>query len=227
MQPSEAKVAIVDYGLGNLFSIQRACQTVGLPAVVTADPKTIEASPAIILPGVGAFGDAMSAIRALGLAEVIQKAAADGKPLMGICLGMQLLADESFEFGRHKGLGIIPGSVVRLEGLEEGKGQTLKVPQVGWNQIFPASLDWRDSPLAALPAGEYLYFVHSYYFKPAAASVVLCRTRYGTLDFCSGLQRGNVCAFQFHPERSGPAGLGIYRGFAERLKTPVREGSRR
>lgn len=214
-------VAIVDYGMGNLFSVLRACQTVGLAAEITNSPTAVRQAPAIVLPGVGAFGVAMDNLRDLGLVEVIRTAVENGRPLLGICLGMQLLMEESWEFGRRKGLGIIQGDVVKLPEGVNGRYR-LKVPQVGWNGIHPVGCgqmiergetSWTGTVLEGLTSGEYLYFVHSYYCRPEA-SAVLALTEFGSLPFCSAVRRGNVQGCQFHPERSGPQGLQIYKNFA-------------
>lgn len=225
-EPHEARVAIVDYGMGNLFSVQRACEHVGLRAAITARADEVLRADAVILPGVGAFGDAMAELRRLGLVEVLQAAAASGKPLMGICLGMQLFMTESHEFGRHQGLGLIAGDVVRFDAPRHGS-QVLKVPEVGWNRILmPGPNAWESSPLEGLRDGEYLYFVHSFYARPVEAGVVSATSRYGHLEFCSSLRRGNLFACQFHPERSGPQGLRIYRNLASQLQRSGLEVSR-
>lgn len=214
-------MAIVDYGMGNLFSVLRACQTVGLEAEITNSSAVVQRAPAIILPGVGAFGEAMDNLRALGLIDVIRAAVEEGKPLLGICLGMQLLMMESWEFGHREGLGIIQGDVVKLpEGMSGGC--RLKVPQVGWNGIRPvgddqlierAGASWSGTVLEGLADGEHFYFVHSYYCRPSD-SAVLALTEYGSLPFSSAVRRDNVQGCQFHPERSGPQGLQIYKNFA-------------
>jgi len=215
--PERPFAAIVDYGMGNLFSVRQACAKVGLPATITSQPEDLQEAGAVILPGVGAFGDAMASLHALGLVEPLRRAALNGKPFMGICLGLQLLMSESREFGRHRGLEIVEGDVVSL-GKPQGKGGALKVPQVGWNRMLPPGeagpAAWENTPLAGLAAGEYMYFVHSYYVRPADPSLVLSLTQYGDVTFCSSLALGNIFACQFHPERSGPAGLGIYANLA-------------
>ncbi|GEM_PF-11488 len=219
-QPS---VAIIDYEMGNLFSVKHACEHTGLQATITSSRDAIQSADAVILPGVGAFGDAMAALRRLDLISLLKDCAASGKPLMGVCLGMQLLMAESEEFGRHRGLGIIDGDVVRLHpGAADGR--SLKVPQVGWNRIEPAGPErWRQSLLAGIPAGTWMYFVHSFYSRPTDAEVTLSMTRYGAMEFCSSLARRNVFACQFHPERSGPEGLRIYRQFAMMAKRTIME----
>jgi glutamine amidotransferase len=219
--------------LGNLFSVKQACEHAGLRALITASRQEIVAADGVILPGVGAFGDAMETLARLDLVSVLRDIAASSKPLLGICLGMQLLMTESHEFGRHRGLGIIQGEVVRLEVAVDGL-RMLKVPQVGWNRIYAVGLgDQRDGPgpngtlwksqlLEGLADGEYQYFVHSFYPIPVDASVVVSTTRYGPTDFCSSFRLGSVFACQFHPERSGPAGLRIYRNLAELMTTNKR-----
>lgn len=214
-------VAVVDYGMGNLFSVLRACQTVGLAAQLTNSPSAVGEASAIILPGVGAFGVAMDNLRHLGLVDVLKQAVAEGKPLLGICLGMQLLMAESSEFGHYEGLGIIQGDVVKVpEGMSGGC--RLKVPQVGWNGIRSAGAGcdisgrgttWDGTILQGLADGAYVYFVHSYYCRPAAPAVLSC-TQYGSLQFCSAVRQNNVQGCQFHPERSGSQGLQIYQNFA-------------
>ena len=211
MPEPSARVAIVDYGMGNLFSVQQACAHVGLEATITAESRRLLTADAVILPGVGAFGDAMAELTRRDLVVPLREVVASGKPVLGICLGMQLLMRESDEFGRHNGLGFIEGDVVRLTGS--------KVPQVGWNRIWLANQgSWGGTLLGDIPEGTYLYFVHSFYVKPADPAVVCATTRYGDVEFCSSVRRGPVFACQFHPERSGPAGLQMYRNFAVQVQ---------
>jgi glutamine amidotransferase len=218
------KIAIVDYGMGNLYSVKHACMQVGLPAIITSSKKEILDADVVILPGVGAFGDAMETLQDLDLVSVLRDIAASPKLLVGICLGVQLLMSESYEFGRHKGLGIIEGSVVRFHNpIEDTRG--LKVPHVGWNRIHkvvPSSSvksdTWADTLLEGLADGEYMYFVHSFTVRPQDVSIILSVSRYGHIEFCSSLQYRNVFACQFHPERSGVKGLQIYRNLARRLR---------
>ena len=220
---SEPHVAIVDYGMGNMFSVRRACEQVGLPAVITSSGGDLVSAAGVIVPGVGAFGRAMDALRARGFVEGLREAASSGKPVLGICLGMQLLMSESHEFGRHQGLGILEGQVVRLQE-SSGGGLTLKVPQVGWNRLFrPAPGSWEGSCLKGLADGEFMYFVHSFYVKPVETRLVLSTTRYGPIEFCSTLQDRNVMGCQFHPERSGPAGLRIYQNLAMAVRRSTAE----
>ena len=203
-----ARIAVVDYGLGNLFSVKHACEHEGMEAFVTSSKADILGADGVILPGVGAFGDAMTALQRLDLVGPLREVAAGTRPLVGICLGIQLLMDESFEFGCHEGLGIIPGSVVRLDPLCEGDRE-LKVPQVGWNGVHPTR-SWEGTLLEGLGDGEPMYFVHSFVVQPRTQNVVLSTTRYGQQEFCSSLALGSVFACQFHPERSGRQGLKVY-----------------
>ncbi|MFQ6059212.1 MAG: imidazole glycerol phosphate synthase subunit HisH [Anaerolineae bacterium] len=198
-------IAIVDYGMGNLRSVQKALEHVGAEAVVTSDVAVIARAPAIVLPGVGAFGDAMINLRRLGLIEAIREAIAARVPFLGICLGLQVLFEESQEMGRHEGLGVFGGQVVRFP------EQVGKVPHIGWNQIHIR----RQSPLlAGVEDGDFAYFVHSYYVVPADPEIVLATTDYG-LDFASVVERDNVFGIQFHPEKSQDVGLRMLRNFVE------------
>jgi glutamine amidotransferase len=225
-----ARIAIVDFGLGNLYSVKQACAHVGLSAAITASKAEVLAADAIILPGVGAYGDAMATLGKLGLVSAIREFVASGRPLVGICLGMQLLMSGSDEFGHQEGLGIIPGRVVRFQDPMLGD-RKLKVPQIGWNGIYRprpghAGADpWMGTFLDAVPDGEPMYFVHSYVVQPDDAGVVLSTTRYGNVEFCSSLRYGNVVACQFHPERSGPEGLKIYRNLARMIAGRSQEKS--
>ena len=216
------RVAIVDFGLGNLYSVARACAHVGLEPVVTASRADLSAAQGIILPGVGAFGDAMASLERLDLAGILRDAALADKPLLGVCLGVQLLMSRSEEFGSHRGLDILKGSVVRFEHPREGEGM-LKIPQIGWNGIFRVRSagggdPWTGSPLEGQRDGEPMYFVHSYYVQPQEEAVILSTTRYGQIEFCSSVRVRRVFACQFHPERSGPAGLRIYEKFGSWLR---------
>ena len=219
-------VAILDYGLGNLFSIEQACAFVGLNSIITNSKKDILDADAVILPGVGAYGDAMLTLHRLDLVNVLRDIVESQKPLVGICLGLQLLMTESYEFGHHKGLSIIEGPVVRFDAPKE-KECILKVPQIGWNRIFqPADgLRWHGTLLDRIDDGEYMYFVHSYTVQPQDSNVILSNSRYGHIEFCSSIQYHNVFACQFHPERSGPDGMKLYHNLAALLQTVVQGGS--
>ncbi|MBI9080389.1 MAG: imidazole glycerol phosphate synthase subunit HisH [Pseudodesulfovibrio sp.] len=215
-------VAIIDYGLGNLFSIKHACEHVGLSIQITNDTNDILNAKSVILPGVGAFGDAMKALNRLDLVAPIKDVAAKGTPLLGICLGQQLLFSESEEFGHYKGLDLIPGTVQYLA-VQQHENRTLKVPQVGWNSInIPPDKGpnaWDGTLLQGMPPATDMYFVHSCYTVPQNTDAVLCVTRYGDTVFCSGSTHGNITAFQFHPERSGKDGLRIYTNFSQQIRS--------
>ena len=200
-------IAIVDYGVGNLFSLKSSFAYIGHEARVTGDREEILSADRIVLPGVGAFGDAADKLRATGLDQAVQEAAQRGKPLLGICLGMQLLFDEGEEFGLHRGLGLIPGRVVSMR---PAVPSSLKLPQIGWNGLrlvrpHPLFRDVRD--------GEQVYFVHSFHGTDCAGSL-LATTEYGA-EITAAVGRGCVMGCQFHPEKSGAVGLKILKAFAE------------
>lgn len=200
-------IAIVDYGVGNLFSLARSFAAIGVEVEITADPDKLRAADKILLPGVGAFGDAADKLRATGLDKVVVEQAQKGKPLMGICLGMQLLFDEGLEYGCHKGLGLIPGKVISIsEVIPEG----LKIPHMGWN-----GLNFRkESPLfSKIKDGDCVYFVHSFCAVDCDEAVI-ATAEYGA-PVTAAVQKGNVFGCQFHPEKSGTVGLNILRAFAE------------
>jgi glutamine amidotransferase len=220
-KPKKGQIAIVDYGLGNIFSIKQACKHVGGNPFITSSSKELMEAEAVILPGVGAFGDAMNSIIRLDLVSPLREMAASGKIIFGICLGMQLLMTESLEFGKHKGLDIVQGRVNRFEKPIKIKNRTLKIPHVAWSRILKNAdtVDlWKRSPLEGLSDGEYMYFIHSYYVKPKNKEVVLSLSKYGNIEFCSSLQYGNVFGCQFHPERSGLSGLLIYQNIVSWMK---------
>jgi glutamine amidotransferase len=200
-------IAIIDYGVGNLRSVQKAFEAVGQQAEVTSDKAIIEAASHVVLPGVGAFGAAAATLRSHGLEDVARDAALSGRPFLGICVGMQLLFDVSFEYGEHAGLGLLPGSVVSFD----TTNPQAKVPQIGWNAI-----EWQkeNSLTAAVPSGSMAYFVHSFYCTPAEESDVLATTFHG-IGYASAVQRGNITGVQFHPEKSGDVGLALIRAWAE------------
>lgn len=201
-------IAIIDYGVGNLFSLQRSFQRIGADAVVTGDPAVIRSAGRILLPGVGAFGDAAQKLRDAGLDDVVRGEAKAGKYILGICLGMQLLFDESHEFGVHAGLGLIPGRVVDMTPVI---GPGLKVPQIGWNALH---LTQPEHPLwKYIRPDDCVYFVHSYYASECG-EYVLATAEYGA-ELTAAAGRDNVLGCQFHPEKSGPVGLNILRAFCE------------
>jgi glutamine amidotransferase len=196
--------------MGNLRSVQKGFEKVGCETVVTADPKVVLEAERIVLPGVGAFRDCIRNLETGGFVEPILKIIREGRPFLGICLGLQLLFTESEEFGRHRGLDVIPGRVVRFpEGMIEA-GEELKVPHMGWNQL---SFKQRPAAFKELAEGTNVYFVHSYYVKPDDGSVVATTTVYG-IEFCSSIWKDNIVATQFHPEKSQEKGLTILKQFA-------------
>ncbi len=199
-------IAIIDYQMGNLRSVQKGFEKVGHEATITSDPRALAAADKVVLPGVGAFGDAMHELKRRELVEPIRQAVAAGKPFLGICLGLQLLFDVGYEGGRFEGLGIVPGEVVRFELPRE-----YKVPHMGWNQ-----LSMRQScPLfEGLSEGVHCYFVHSYYVVPRNPAVIAAETSYPK-PFCSAIWRDNLFATQFHPEKSQRDGLRMLKNFAE------------
>ncbi len=218
MGEAQPVVVIIDYGLGNLFSIQQACLQAGVRAEVSSSPRALELADGVILPGMGAFGDAMAALRQLDLVAPLRDFVDSGRQFLGICLGMQLVMSESYEFGLHRGLGYIEGPVVRFEG-NRPDGRPLKVPLIGWEAVTcpPGRRTWQDTLLEGVAEGEHFYFVHSYYPKPIEASVVLSWSQYGPVGFCSAIEHQNITAFQYHPERSGSAGALVYRNLARKL----------
>jgi glutamine amidotransferase len=196
--------------MGNLRSVQKGFERVGAEAVVTDDPRHILEADRIVLPGVGAFRDCMRNLEQAGFVEPILKVISDGRPFLGICVGMQLLFSDSAEFGLYPGLNVIPGHVLRFpEGMREG-GETLKVPHMGWNQL---GVRRRPPAFAEIDEGTNVYFVHSYYVKPDDESVIATTTGYG-MEFCSAIWKDNIVATQFHPEKSQHAGLSILKSFA-------------
>jgi imidazole glycerol-phosphate synthase subunit HisH len=204
-------IAIVDYGMGNLRSVQKGFEKVGFDAVVTADPKVVLEAERVVLPGVGAFPDCMRNLEQGGFVEPLLKVIQGGRPFLGICLGLQLLFTESEEFGVHKGLDVISGRVIRFpEGMEEN-GEELKVPHMGWNQLAFRS---RPPVFSGIGEGTNVYFVHSYYVKPTDEAVVAATTGYG-IEFCAAVWKDNIVATQFHPEKSQEMGLRILKNFGE------------
>ena len=201
-------IAIVDYGVGNLFSLSSSLRSLGLETEVTQDAARLRAADRIILPGVGAFGDAREKLDATGLVPVLLEEA-ERKPFLGICLGMQLLFDRSFEYGEHPGLGLVPGEVADLRA--DLTDKALKVPHMGWNSLEIV----RDDPLFKyFQSGEYVYYVHSFYARRCREST-LGTSQYGNAAVTGAVRQGNVWGTQFHPEKSGDAGLRLLRAFAE------------
>ena len=200
-------LAIIDYGVGNLFSLQCSLKKIGVEAIVTKNPDEIKSADRIILPGVGAFGDASRKLRESGLVELITEEAKSGKPFLGICLGMQLLFEKGYEYGEHEGLGFLKGNVVALDGKID---PSLQIPHMGWN-----ALDFKqDSPLFKyINNGDFVYFVHSYYATDCEDSVI-ATSEYG-IPVTAAVGKGNIFGCQFHPEKSGEVGLNILKAFSE------------
>ena len=199
--------AIIDYGVGNLFSLRSSLRSIGETAVISSDPAVIQAADRVILPGVGAFGDAAAKLRESGLDRTVLEQAAAGKPLMGICLGMQLLFEKDYEFGTHDGLGLLKGEVVPMQGAIPAK---LKIPHMGWNALIRK----REHPLLrSVREGDCVYFVHSFYAAGCDDSLI-ATAEYG-IELTAAVAKDNVMGCQFHPEKSGKVGLGILRSFCD------------
>lgn len=204
-------ITIIDYEMGNLRSVAKAFESLGCAVRVSRDPADLRATDKIVLPGVGAFRDCIRNLRDGGFVEPLLEHVAAGRPLLGICVGMQMLFDESEEFGYHQGLGLIPGRVTRFPAEMVESGEKLKVPHMGWNSLHLH----RSSPiLAGIAEGSYVYFVHSYYCQADNDNDVAASCRYGDVDFCASVWRGNITATQFHPEKSQAVGLKIFENFA-------------
>ena len=207
-------VGIIDYGIGNLFNVKRAVRHVGASPHFVRTGMDLLSAPALILPGVGAFPDGVKGLRDAGLWEPLVEYAKSGRPLLGICLGMQLLFESSSEFGMHGGLGIIPGHVGPLENKQHELN--LKIPHIGWAEITPPAdreVSWQDTILRDVKPTDSVYFVHSYAAIPAVPTMVLANGAYGPTLFCAAVRSKNVTGCQFHPERSGEVGLSILRNF--------------
>lgn len=206
-------VAILDYQMGNLFSVEQAFHTMDLDAKITSDPKVIEKADGIVLPGVGAFGEAMEHLTSQGLDTLLCSLANQGKPIMGVCLGMHLLFTSSDEFGETQGLNLIPGKVKRFS--QEGD---FKVPHVGWSGLIePRPSRWKGTPVEHFNDKSLSYFIHSYYAEPESEEVILTETEYAGHKFCSSVLYRNIFATQFHPEKSAEEGLEIYKNWVKQF----------
>lgn len=201
-------VTVVDYGMGNLLSVTRALEHCGARVAVESSPLFIAKAERLVLPGVGAFGNGMAELQQRNLVEAVRNHAGGGRPLLGICLGMQMLLDGSDEFGASAGLGLVPGWVRTLP---EQAG--IKLPHIGWSAIRPAGRNWDHTLLEHVPPGQEVYFVHSFHADPKDPGDCLAQTPYGDVQFCSVVRKDNITGCQFHPEKSGEAGLGIIRSF--------------
>jgi len=219
---AQPNATVIDYGRGNLFSIERAVRYAGGKAEITDDPARIASADRLILPGVGAFGEGMSKLKEKGIDEAIYQFVRTGRPLFGICLGMQLIFNESYEFGLHQGLGLIKGKVIRFQDPRKD-GPHFKIPHIEWSKIeYPASIKasnpannspWQGTILQGLNSGSYFYFVHSFICVPDDIESVLAESTYGEDSFCSVVHKDNIWGCQFHPERSGSNGFSIYKNF--------------
>jgi glutamine amidotransferase len=205
-------IVIIDYGMGNLRSVQKALERVGAKAEIARDPDVVRRAEKVLLPGVGAFADAIAELKRLGMDQAACEHVRAGKPLLGVCLGLQLLLRTSYEDGEHEGLGLVAGQVERFaEDMTGADGKRLKVPHMGWNAV---RIVQRNPLLEGIEEGTYFYFVHSYYAKPASRTDVALEAEHG-LPFCAMIARGNLFATQFHPEKSQKEGLRIYENFVK------------
>lgn len=211
------EVTLIDYGVGNLLSVQRALEHCGAKVILTSNPVQILAASRVVLPGVGAFAKAMEALQELGLVDALRELADRQIPLLGICLGMQLLFEQSEEFGLTRGLGFIPGYVIPIPAVSLA-GQRQKIPHVGWSALYPSSgLDnWEGTLLQDISSGEATYFVHSYMAVPDNITHSIAETQYGGHKICAVTKRDQITGCQFHPEKSGSVGLEILRNFVLR-----------
>lgn len=210
------KITIIDYGVGNIQSLKKAFEFLGSSAFVSEEANEILSSDAVVLPGVGSFEAGMRGLKTRGITETVRTFADSGRPMLGICLGAQLMLDKGYEFGEFRGLGIIPGVVSHFPELDSRE----KVPQVGWNRILrPEDASWEGSILDC-PDYEnlYAYFVHSYIMAPENPQHVFGTTSYGGIEFCSAMRRGSIFGVQFHPEKSGKVGLAIINNFVKLIK---------
>jgi glutamine amidotransferase len=205
------KVIIIDYNLGNLFSVMQACDVAGIHAKISNKKNEIEQADAIIIPGVGAFKQAMNNLNDFDLVNTIKNFAKSGKPVFGICLGLQLLFSSSDEFENIIGLDLIKGTVNNFK--SKLKTMSTKIPQIGWNQIYNKNT-WQISPMKDIEQNEYMYFVHSYFVQPENVEQILSFTNYEGLEYCSSILHNNIFAVQFHPEKSAKNGISIYKNWA-------------
>jgi glutamine amidotransferase len=212
MTNNNKKIIIVDYGLGNLFSVEQACQKVGLNVSISNSRSDILNADALIVPGVGAFLEAMTNLEKMDLINPIKEKVEKGIPFFGICLGMQLVFSKSEEFGSGNGLNLIPGLIKKFP--ESINGNDIKVPHISWNKIYAHKKIWKDSPLYDINNNEYMYFVHSYYVAPFSEDSIITKTNYEGIEYCSAILKDNIFATQFHPEKSSEKGIKIYKNWA-------------
>jgi len=215
MSGKRKKITVIDYGMGNLFNVVRAFEALECDVSITNDFKNIVNADKLLLPGVGAFEDGINDLKTSNLDSAIKEFSVTGRPLMGICLGMQLLMSMSEENGRHDGLNLIEGDVIKFNEPNE-KSTKYKIPQIGWNKLLENKLNkWPGSILEGIENNAYMYFLHSYYVNPKDKKIVISETSYGQNLFCSVLQKNQIIGCQFHPERSGEIGLKILKNFIE------------
>jgi glutamine amidotransferase len=212
MKKGKKNVVIIDYQLGNLFSVKQACNFIGISAIVSSNKNDILAADALILPGVGAFIQAMANLKKLDLCDAIKQKVHEGTPIFGICLGLQLLFTKSEEFGDGNGLDLISGTVKKFP--NKLKNRDIKVPHIMWNQIYTQNKPWKESPLKDLNNFDFMYFIHSYYVEPTNSNCILTTTNYDEIEFCSSVIQNNIFATQFHPEKSSNKGITIYENWA-------------
>lgn len=212
MTQNKKKVVIIDYQLGNLYSVKQACDTVGMNVLVSSNKEDILAADALILPGVGAFIEAMNNLSKLDLIDAIKSKVSLGTPLFGICLGLQLLFTKSEEFGSGNGLDLISGIIKKFP--EKFDNRKIKVPHITWNQVYKLKNSWEETPLRDIINHEFMYFIHSYYVQPNNDKCILTNTNYDGIEFCSSIIQNNIFATQFHPEKSADKGISIYKNWA-------------
>lgn len=213
MSKATSKIIIIDYQLGNLFSVKQACEAIGLSPLISSSKVDIKNADALILPGVGAFIEAMKNLKDLDLIDIIKEKVNSGTPLFGICLGLQLLFSESEEFGSQIGLNLIKGSIKRFP--NEINGKKINVPHISWNSIYKYENEWIKTPLNHLTENDFMYFVHSYYVLPTNKECILTLTNYDGIEFCSSVNYKNIFATQFHPEKSAAKGILVYENWAK------------
>ena len=212
MVQERKKIVIIDYKLGNLYSVKQACDTVGMNAIVSSSKEDVLNADALVLPGVGAFLEAMNNLQSLDLIEAIKSKVNSGTPIFGICLGLQLLFTKSEEFGSGNGLNLIPGVIKKFS--KKIDERVIKVPHISWNQVYKLNNLWKETPLKKLKNHEFMYFIHSYYVQPDNNDCILTNTNYDGIEFCSSVTKNNIFATQFHPEKSADKGISIYKNWA-------------
>ncbi len=205
-------VVIIDYQLGNLFSVKQACDKIGIDANISSNSQDILNADALILPGVGAFIEAMTNLKKFNLDTAIIEKVRYGTPIFGICLGQQLLFSESEEFGAGKGLNLISGTIRKFPNIFQDRN--IKIPHIAWNTIYESSQNWSKTALKELSNNDFMYFIHSYYVKPNDENCILTKTNYDGIEFCSSIIKDNIFATQFHPEKSSEKGISIYKNWA-------------